>query len=330
MLRAARTERICRLTLRLALSALLLWLVARVVPIDALLTSLSQVNPWLLLASNLSVPVIVYIDANRTRVLTSIQGMTHTVGELCRISFISSFYALILPGLAAGGLVRWHRLARLDAKPSQAFAVVMFGRILSTAMTVLLGLACWGLDATARAHTRWGAILFVIALALLALLWLLILSPCPRELANWAEHQHWLAQTFRSRLQSALLHAGEFKRLGRKRLATTALLLLANDLIAIGSLYLLALALHLPLSPVAVGWTRAYVLLLTILPISVLGLGVREGGLIAMLSTYHIDAASAVAYSTLILARTVLAGGLGALLEVSSVVWRRKAAIESL
>ena len=69
------------------------------------------------------------------------------------------------------------------------------------------------------------------------------------------------------------------------------------QLLGITSFYLLARAVPLDISFGNVGWIRTYVLLITTLPISILGLGVREGALIFMLQVYGVTPAAAVAYS---------------------------------
>jgi len=253
-------------------------------------------------------------------VLTAVQGMTHTVGTLWRISLVSSFYSMLLPGLAVGGVVRWHRLARRDAMPAQALAVLLFGRTLSTAMTVSIGVACAAMDPIVRGHPIWGGGLALIAVGMFAFVWIVFLTDRTIAVTRELAQSRWLPPFVRAPLCRLASQVGAFRNLGARRLCTTLLLMLGNELIALASFYLLALALDLPLSPFAVGWTRAYVLMVTILPISILGIGVREGSLIAMLSVYHIDPASAVAYSTLILGRNVLTGMLGAVLELGSVL----------
>jgi len=56
----------------------------------------------------------------------------------------------------------------------------------------------------------------------------------------------------------------------------------------------------------------------TNLPISISGLGVREGGLIMLLEPFGVSGATAVALSFLMLARSLLLGAIGATLEIQS------------
>ena len=66
----------------------------------------------------------------------------------------------------------------------------------------------------------------------------------------------------------------------------------------------MALDLALPLLTVA--WLRAAAILIAILPISVSGLGVREGALLVLMAPYDISSAQAIAFSLLAFASTTV------------------------
>ena len=84
---------------------------------------------------------------------------------------------------------------------------------------------------------------------------------------------------------------------------------------------LVAGALSLDLSLATIAWTRSAAVLVAILPISVAGLGVREGAMVILLAPYGIGAADALTYSLLAFATTVLSVGLlGGLIEAIRVL----------
>jgi uncharacterized membrane protein YbhN (UPF0104 family) len=58
------------------------------------------------------------------------------------------------------------------------------------------------------------------------------------------------------------------------------------------------------------GWVRSVVVVLTLLPISIGGVGVREGVLVVTLATFGVPAHEALAFSILVFATTILAPGL--------------------
>jgi uncharacterized membrane protein YbhN (UPF0104 family) len=89
----------------------------------------------------------------------------------------------------------------------------------------------------------------------------------------------------------------------------------ARHLLMIGGFYCFALALRLPLTLAVAGWTRTVVALAGMLPVTLGGLGVREGSLIAVLHPYGVPPHGAAALGLLLFGREVLAGAVGAVLE---------------
>jgi uncharacterized membrane protein YbhN (UPF0104 family) len=313
---------------RVLISAGLLYLVARKIPLHSFLHSLGQVNLPLMLASYFLIPVMGYIDANRTKMMADIQGLTLSINQIVRIGFITSFYSLFLPGYLAAGVIRWHRMSRHDKKPAQAFATIVFTRLLSTIVTVLVGLACWLLDSTARQNLGFGAGFGLLLLALCVGYWLLFASGQADWLAAKLATHRWVPRLVAEKGGKVLRSVDTFGRLPARKLVSTLVLLVVSELIGILSFYLISVAMHLGLPVVSIGWVRAYVTLITLLPISIMGLGVRDGGMVVMLRTYGVAPPLAVTYSVLLLTRTVVLGLLGGACELWNVMRFRLAAAQ--
>ena len=312
-----------KLTLRVLVSLALLGVVLWKIPLDAFLAHLSEVDWVPMFASYLLIPIMGYIDANRTKMMTDLQDMTLSVAAICRINFITSFYSLFLPGYLAGGVIRWHRIARHDRKPAQALAIVLFGRLISTIVSVTIGFGCWALDSRARSVPAYGIALAVMFATLLFAYWLLFTGRNASGMADWLARQRWIPALVSSKAGKVLHAASRFDQLGTRRLLSTIALLTVHESIGILSFYWLAVALHLPLSFVSIAWIRCYVALITMLPLTIMGIGVRDGSLILMLRTYAISPALAVGYSTLLLGRTFILGLLGGLCELWT-LWRER------
>lgn len=101
-----------------------------------------------------------------------------------------------------------------------------------------------------------------------------------------------------------------------KTLAEVATLALVGQVMGVVSYGLVALALDLHLSWVAIGWIRTLTMLASMLPVSVGGLGVREVVWVLLLAPLGIVAVDALAFSLLIFGSTVLVVAiLGGVLE---------------
>jgi uncharacterized protein (TIRG00374 family) len=307
--------------LRLLISAGLLYLVARKIPLAHFVDSLRRVNVPLMLVSYFLIPVMGYIDANRTKMMADIQGMTLSINQIVRIGFITSFYSLFLPGYLAGGVIRWHRMGRHDNKPAQALATILYTRLLSTIITALVGLICWFLDTRARIRTPGFGIGLGVLFALLCVgHWLLFSSARAQWTAEWIGRRKFVPRIAAEKLGKVLRSVGKFDEVKGWRLTSTLSLLVLSELVGIASFYLVSVAMHLGLSPVTVGWVRAYIALVTLLPITIMGLGVRDGSLVVMLGVYGVAPALALTFSVLLLTRTIVLGLLGGACELWNIM----------
>jgi hypothetical protein len=88
---------------------------------------------------------------------------------------------------------------------------------------------------------------------------------------------------------------------------------------------LLSGAIDLGLSFADCAWLRALLHLLFLLPLSVSGIGVREGALVALLLPLGYSSVQAVAYSFLLMAGLLLMAGIGGLLAPGMYVKQGKA-----
>jgi glycosyltransferase 2 family protein len=110
--------------------------------------------------------------------------------------------------------------------------------------------------------------------------------------------------------------AGSYHKLGVKGLLTVLGISLAIQISGSLSFMIAAntVAIHLPFTDFA--WMRSFGVLVGLLPITVAGLGVREGALLTAMVPYGIEPAQVVAFSVVRLAITLIIASLGGLLEL--------------
>ena len=305
-----------RLILRLAISGGLLAFIFSSVPVSQLTPVLQGVRPWPFLAALALVPLMVYLAATQTKVLTDLQGLTLTVGQIFQVTFATAFYGILLPGAIVGGAIRWYKFSQQDRKPAQALAAIIFGRQVNTLVMAGAGLFCWVLDAGARQNMLYGVILGAVLLSLCGIHMLFFRQRRAEQLIAMLGRLSVIPEFIHLKLAKVLRAAAEFQGLPGFTVLTMTGVFAMYHLLGITSFYLLAQALPVDLSFSNVGWIRTYIFLLTALPISILGLGVREGALIFLLQIYGVPAAVAIAYSFLILARTLFTAAVGGAFEL--------------
>jgi hypothetical protein len=193
---------------------------------------------------------------------------------------------------------------------------MVVNRLMQTIVLAVLGLAFWMLDERARAH---GLVGITIA-AFLGLLLVIQLLTSNRIAAAYLTRPiiqvSFIPQSIRAVLQRLAECADQHAGLARPLLTRLWGLTVMGEVFGLVSFCLFAASLQIDLSIISLGWVRSMVLMATMLPLSVLGLGVRDATLIYLLDPYGVAAASAVAFSFLLLARQVLAGLLGGLVEM--------------
>jgi uncharacterized membrane protein YbhN (UPF0104 family) len=248
------------------------------------------------------------IVSYRLALLMQAQGVTMGTVEALEINLATLFYGLFLPGGNLTGIaVRFYRLSRAGGRYAAGLLAMACDRVAATAAISLVGLACWALDP--REKPASGLVVLVIGAASVAA----TIAPFAA-----ADQLRRLGRFLQGR-SVAWLHAG-LRRVGRAfdaiahlPVRTIGLILFLSclaQLPGIAAFAILAYALGIPLSFGTLGWIRSVVLLVTALPISVAGLGVREGVLLILLRPYGVSDADALAYSLLIFAVTIVAAGL--------------------
>lgn len=255
-----------------------------------------------------------WFAADRLRRLCNAHGHGWNTWQIFQINLATKFYGLFIPGGNFTGIaIRFYKLSG-DHKHYLGTAVALFyDRILATVSLCGIGVAFWLLEKPSDSWQALAAILTAMLVMILALIVLSARSPGPIVSR--------LRQTV-SRIGSVKLHTvrqavRESRTLSRRQTFIVYSLSVVAHLIGVAGWYLLSQSLGMELSWVTIGWIRSAMILATMIPISVAGLGLREGAALLLLTTYPgVENENALAFSLLVLAVTALLPGLaGGLIE---------------
>jgi uncharacterized membrane protein YbhN (UPF0104 family) len=257
-------------------------------------------------------------------VLLTAQGVDVSVRQTLAINLSAFFYNLFLPiggvGVAA---VRLQRLsARAGGRYTAALTAMVCDRLLALVATGIVGFVCCLADPGRKPP---GTLLLMLA-ATGTLALLMAPRAVPTEMRRFARDLQaggggtwWAAALLRVNLA-----LGAVARLRPATLALIVAISVVAQLPGIMVFDALGRGLGIPVASVTMAWVRSVVVLITVLPVSVGGLGVREGALVLTLGTLGVQAHDALALAILIFVTTILAPGLaGGLVE--SVYWLRGA-----
>ena len=311
-----------RVVIRIAVAVVALTLLVSRVDLRAVREALVATSPAAIGLATLASFAANLVVAFRLRVLLAAQGVPARARQTFAINLAAFFYNLFLPvggvGVAAIRLQRLshHRHGRFTA----ALTAMVCDRVAAIAALGLVGLTCWMLDPHPKPAGSLVIILggtTAIALMLAPRIVPVALRSLVRDLQTGGSGTWWATALLR--LSNAL---GSVARLSPATLATLLGLSILAQMVGILVFAALGHGLDLPVSLVSMGWIRSVVVLITVLPISIGGLGVREGALVFTLQAFGVAAHDAIALSILIFATTIVAPGLaGGVLE--GVRWLR-------
>lgn len=313
---------------RLLVSGGLLWFILARISFGSVVEVLLRVQ-WFPLAVGIGfILLTTYAAAIQLKMLTDRQGMTRPLGELVAINLATSFYGLFLPGYLAGGVLRWYKLARSEQRPLEALATLVYNRLLELAAAVGLGLVFWLADPLARSSWLVPVVFALLLLGLVGFQGVVAYPPLTTALVRLL-HRTGIPRLAPARVRARARAAFETgTRLGRvspATLAAPAAVCVARHLLGVLLFMCFARALGLPLTFTNLGWVRSVLLLVGLLPVSLGGLGVREGSLVVLLHPYQVPAADALAFGFLLFARDLLTGAAGGLLEARAFLALRTA-----
>jgi hypothetical protein len=244
--------------------------------------------------------------------------------ELLKLNFIGMFYNIVLPGQVGGEIIKSVKLARMGVSGTLSAVSVLADRVTGLFALMTLG-AVGALLMPARTPEQAAIVPWLVGLAL-------ALAPVTFGLVTGAglgwvtsllgRLPLWAAAGKRRALLVERLYSE--RKPPSSLLAPLALSAIFQGAIVLASL-LLCGALGISVGYVELLWVVAVVSLLQSLPISVAGLGVREGAFVYLLHILNVPSADALALSLLTFGVQVLLALAGGVVQLLGTAQARKA-----
>lgn len=270
------SSRAMKLLVKVFISALLLvWLFSKT-NFAAISESVSQMSLWPAMLAFVLLNVGQTLSSKRWQLLARPLGFGESYLRFRQLFYIGTFFNLFLPSSVGGDVVRAWKLAEEPAQRPAAFASVIADRVNGVlAMLILACAAVVFLYVTGTAETAPAWVLLTPFLACVGLASLLLLMPVLASLWN---KLRLFAVAFQ---QEKPWYKALVCSFGVQLLATLQVLLLGY-------------ALNLP-----VPWAIYFVVvpivsLLTMVPISLNGIGIREAMLVLLLLPYGVTTPQAI------------------------------------
>ena len=299
---------------RLAVAAALLIALFIFVPFDQLRGTFASMRIAPLTAALVAGILVQVSVALRVQPLLRVQGLRFTLAHVLAVNLSTNFYGLVLPGgNLAGILIRLYRFGGQQANYSGAVVMLVADRLFATGSMCAVGVLALLLD--------WPEIVRPVLALLLAAM--LITLAGPLAISAYFLPTHRLEVLPGRRLRESATRLVAALRLARslsqRAVIRVSILALVAQVLGTLVYWFVAVASNIEISLTTMMWVRSAALLAAIVPISIAGLGVREGAFVVLLSDHGIAGADGVAISLTGFAFTsVLAALLGGVLEA----WR--------
>ncbi len=250
------------------------------------------------------------ISTVRWRGLLLAEGIRLPLWRLTLLYLEGSFFNLFLPTLIGGDIVRGYAIYKLTRGHDASIASILVDRLSGFVALIAIALVALGV-AYGEIRDPQVAVLVLSVAAIFTLLIAVLLNDRVKERASGVLRVVGLAR-FQTRLQGLMeaihRYRGHHLALGQALVLSTLL-----QALIIVTYYLIGAGLNLRI-PIA--YFFVYVPLITfmaMLPVSVAGLGVREGSAVYFFARVGVDAASALTMSLAWFSLSLVVSGLGGL-----------------
>jgi glycosyltransferase 2 family protein len=263
--------------LRLGVSAVLLTWIGLRTDWSTVQTAFANLRIEFWLAAVLLLTLSQIASALRWKCFADHLGIHRSLPQLTGLYFVGMYFNLMLPTSVGGDVVRaWY--LRAPGRRLAAFASVLLDRL--SGLMVLVALACASVTLAPLDLPAWMPIALwsMAAAGLLGLLCLPIVKRLPRLRHTRLDHLARMLEVMKS----------------PKVLLPTTLVSLFVQVASVLLVWMVGLAIQAPV-PVSFYWIMVPMIsLLTLLPVSINGMGVREGAAVLLLTPFGVEQGTAL------------------------------------
>jgi glycosyltransferase 2 family protein len=238
-------------------------------------------------------------------------GLALRAGTLLRMYFVGTFFNAFLPTGVGGDAYKAVRLGKGPGEMSRSFASVFLDRLAGMTGLALLGLVAAAIRLADGDRSAVVVIAAVLGLGILVAA--AVVVGFGERLARRADVPgRWGVRQKLGRTLAAMARAGRDPRAGTLGLAGGVL----TQMFLVGVQVLLAKALGLPLSIPTLTAILVITTVASAIPLSINGLGFREGSYVWALGLYGVGHNVALAFALLMLALLLISSAVGGIVYV--------------
>ena len=295
------------LPLRIFASVLMLFVLTRKVHISSLFPDWDQHAIAFLGLGLIATAAGIWLSALRWQAVLAALGLRARARTLLNHYLAGLFVGNFLPSTIGGDVLRVTRESADNGDPPSTFASVVLERLTGWLVLPVITLTAFVINPSLRELGNASLFAFCLSIATLLLLAALLFAAAhPKVGGRLAESEGW-----RRFIGAVHLGIDRFRR-HPGAVANVLIVGFAYQLAVVLSAYLAARALGLDLGPTAILAFMPAVAIAQVLPISLGGLGVREGAFVLFLHPLGVERADAIALGLLFYGMNLAVSLLGA------------------
>jgi len=249
----------------------------------------------------------------------------YPMGQLFSLNIIAIYYSLILPGQLAGEAAKTYKLGRGSMDAEKIAASVVIDRItgfLGLIIIALIGLM-WSKIILTKESAQWLFLCFAICVLCLYSFYFQSFQNAIRKILLLTGNRFRRIEKIIS--QCLRLIEAWVQYLGRPMILLKSMLLgVVFQLIAVFITMTLAGALGININFADWCWIFGVISLVVFLPITVGGIGLREGGFVILLEQFGVPGEKALALSLSILGLQIIGAIAGGVIEMKNSFFSKK------
>ena len=275
---------------RLVCSIVLLTYLLFKIDFAPLRETLPKFRPQLYLVAIVAVCIYQYLYSLILKMLLSIKGNKVATWEIFRLLTISIFFGVFLPGAVGPDIILAYNLSRSAPRKEDALSAIIFTRMITLVMMLLIAFIISLSSNIPQIYVRFTSVL----LAGVLLLYFAIGSEKGLKLSRKLFSKYrWANLIYQT--HSAISSFGKSKRVF---LTVFPIFILTASLKVLID-YIIALSLRLDISLLYFFILIPLISIVTAIPVTISGIGVREGAYVKLLSIIGVDGANSFSISIL-------------------------------
>ncbi len=259
-----------------------------------------------------------YIMAYQSRIVLVNQGIKLSTFRIFIINIESSFYDLFIPGGVGSAAVKWYKFSKPEGKRVQAFTSITVIRLINVLIMVVTGVIALLLKNPFNSFS-----LNVVVISLIVTLVFFQFAIFNKTVSAYIEkHINNLLQFIPEFINEKVTKFREsFNKL--KQLSARDILIIISVSVFLHILntfifFVISISININLSILVIAWITSTVLLINMVPVSISGLGVREGALLFLLDKYHIPDSEVLAFSIIVFGIGTVVALIGGVIEAQN------------